>query len=68
MTTEQYDNLDAEKLDNGKYVWTWTSPGGAAHQGAKHYTRKADAIRAGQQFLATITRAAEARATQQRRS
>ena len=49
---ETPDSLGAEKLGNGKWVWLWTSPGGACHQGAKHYQRKADALRAGQEWLA----------------
>jgi hypothetical protein len=48
---EVYDNLDVVSLSNGKFVWQWTGPGGAWHQGAQHYDKKAQARRAGRDWL-----------------
>jgi hypothetical protein len=47
----QPGDLDAIRLDNGMYVWTWTSPGGATHQGAKQFRRRGDALNAGAEWL-----------------
>lgn len=51
--------MDAEDIDvepvGDAYVWVWTSPGGACHQGPKQYKRPADARRAGQQWLTQRT-------------
>jgi hypothetical protein len=44
-------DIDAIKLDNGRYVWVWTSPNGAFHQGPKHYRRPGDALKAGREWL-----------------
>jgi hypothetical protein len=46
--------VDVEQLSDGNYVWVWTSPGGACHQGPKRYRRRGDAQRAGQQWLAQL--------------
>ena len=46
------DGMDATQLAKGVWVWVWTSPGGACHQGAKHYRRRDDAVRAGREWLA----------------
>ena len=46
------DGMDAAKLGNNMWVWVWTAPGGACHQGAKHYKRRADAVHAGREWLA----------------
>jgi hypothetical protein len=48
----EFESLDVEQLNNSAYVWVWTSPGGACHQGAKQYKRRADALRAGREWLA----------------
>lgn len=50
----EFESLDAEELSNGSYVWVWTSPGGACHQGAKQYRKRGDALRAGREWLAKI--------------
>jgi hypothetical protein len=49
-------DIEAIRLDNGRYVWTWTSPGGACHQGPKQYRRAGDALNAGRQWLAGLKR------------
>lgn len=51
---DEFESLDVEQLNNGTYVWVWTSPGGACHQGAKQYKRKGDALRAGREWLAKL--------------
>jgi hypothetical protein len=51
---DQFESLDAEQLSNGMYVWVFTSPGGACHQGAKQYKRRTDAVRAGREWLAKL--------------
>lgn len=50
----EFESLDVEQLSNGKHVWVWTSPGGACHQGAKHYAKRGDALRAGREWLAKL--------------
>jgi hypothetical protein len=50
----EFESLDAEQLSNSAWVWVWTSMGGACHQGAKQYRRRADAIRAGREWLAKL--------------
>lgn len=50
MTTA-YDSLDVQQIADDAWVWVWTSPGGACHQGPKQYKRRASAERAGQQWL-----------------
>jgi hypothetical protein len=55
MTVEHHSGpIDVEELANGLFVWAWTSPGGACHQGPKHYKRRSDALRAGQLWLAKL--------------
>jgi hypothetical protein len=43
-------SLEAVEIGD-KWVWVYTSPGGACHQGPRHYRRRADAQRAGKQWL-----------------
>ena len=45
------DEVDVMQLDNDMWVWMWTSPGGACHQGARHFKRRGDALRAGRDWL-----------------
>lgn len=45
------DTLDVIQLDNDKWVWQWTSPGGACHQGPVQYKRRGDARKAGREWL-----------------
>ena len=51
---DEFESLDCEQLNNDMYVWVWTSPGGACHQGPKQYRRRADALRAGREWLAKL--------------
>lgn len=44
-------DIDAVELDNGRWVWVWTSPGGACHQGPKQFRRPGDALKAGREWL-----------------
>lgn len=49
-----FEDLDTSQLANGMYVWVWNSPGGAFHQGPRHYKRRADALRAGKDWLTEL--------------
>jgi hypothetical protein len=44
-------SLDAVEVGENRWVWVYSSPGGACHQGPRHYRRRGDAQRAGRQWL-----------------
>lgn len=44
-------SLEAVEIGENNWVWVYSSPGGACHQGPRHYRRRADAQRAGKQWL-----------------
>lgn len=42
------NEIEVIEISDNKWVWVYTSPGGACHQGPRHYRRRADAQRAGE--------------------
>lgn len=51
---DEFESLDVEQLSNGAFVWVWTGLGGQCHQGARHYKRRGDAMRAGREWLTKL--------------